>query len=149
MPTLIRWWEVFRAPEVAKLQQKHRVDWDATDGRNGGAQRTVWETLMEMERFNGKAKEEDIGAVAFVLDLANALERVDLPVVWVWATHFSFPRKILQIEETDGSCCGIKKSTTYLSLFMETYGLDFHHGYSVLGRRSMNKKMEARRSSDV
>ena len=82
----------------------------------------MWETLMEMERFNGKAKEEDIGAVALVLDLANALERVNLPVVWVWATHFSFPRKILQIEETDGSCCGIKKSTTYLSLFMETYG---------------------------
>ena len=25
-----------RAPEVAKWQQKYRVDWDATDGRNGG-----------------------------------------------------------------------------------------------------------------
>ena len=32
------------------------VDWDATDGRNGGAQPTVWEVLMEMERFNGRAK---------------------------------------------------------------------------------------------
>ena len=29
MPTLIRWWEVLRAPEVAKWQQKYRVDWDA------------------------------------------------------------------------------------------------------------------------
>ena len=33
---------------------KHRVDWDATDGRNGGAQQVVWEILMEMERFYGK-----------------------------------------------------------------------------------------------
>ena len=24
--------------QVAKWQQKYRVDWDATDGRNGGAQ---------------------------------------------------------------------------------------------------------------
>ena len=46
MPTLIRWWEALRAPEVAKWQQKYRVDWDATDGRNGGAQQTLWEILM-------------------------------------------------------------------------------------------------------
>ena len=57
MPTVIRWWEALRAPEVTKLQQKCRVDWDATDGRNGGAQRTVWELLMEMKRINGKVKE--------------------------------------------------------------------------------------------
>ena len=96
-PTLIRWWEALRAPEVAKWWQKYRVDWDATDGRNGGAQRTVWEVLMEMERFNGRAKAEDRGAVALVPDLAKAFERVSLPVVWAWATHFSFPRKILRV----------------------------------------------------
>ena len=39
---------------MAKWQQKYRVDWDATDGRNGGAQRTVWEVWMDIERFNGK-----------------------------------------------------------------------------------------------
>ena len=32
-----------------------------------------------------------------VLDLAKAFERVSLPVVWAWATHFSFPRKILRV----------------------------------------------------
>ena len=47
---------------------------------------------MEMERFNGKAMEEDQGAVASVLDLAKAFERVSLCVVWAWATHFSFPK---------------------------------------------------------
>ena len=36
MPTLIRWWEALKYP--AKWQQKYSVDWDATDGRNGGAQ---------------------------------------------------------------------------------------------------------------
>ena len=94
MPTLIRWWEALRAPEEAKWQQQYRVDWDATDGRNGGAQRTVWEVLMEMVRFNGKAKAEDQGAVALVLDLAKAFERVSFPVVWAWATQFS---KILRV----------------------------------------------------
>ena len=52
---------------------------------------------MEMERFNGKAKAEDQEAVALVLDLAKSFERVSLPVVWAWATHFSFPRKILRV----------------------------------------------------
>ena len=56
MPTTMPWWEALRALDVAKWQQKYRVDWDATDGRNGGAQQTVWETLVEMERFSGKAK---------------------------------------------------------------------------------------------
>ena len=82
---------------MAKWWQKYRVDWDATDGRNGGAQRTVWGILMEMERLSGRAKEEDQGAVALVLDLSKAFERVSLPVVWAWATHFSFPRKILRV----------------------------------------------------
>ena len=97
MPTLIRWWEALRAPEVANWQQKYRMDWDATDGRNGGSQRTVWEMFMEVERFNGEAKEENQGAVALVLDLAKAFERVGLPVLTAWATHFSFPKKILRV----------------------------------------------------
>ena len=98
MPTLIRRWEALRVPEVAKWQQKFRVDWDATDGRNGGAQQTVWEILMEMDRFNGKAKEEDQGAfAALVLDLAKAFGRVSLPVVMAWATNFSFSREILRV----------------------------------------------------
>ena len=82
---------------MAKWQQKYRADWDATDGRNGGAQRTVWDIFMETKRFNGYAKEEDQGAVALVLGLAKAFERASLPVVWAWATHSSFPRKILRV----------------------------------------------------
>ena len=97
MPTLIRWWEAVRALEVAKWRQKYRVDWDATDGRNGGAQRTVSEFLMEVERFKYRAREEDLEALAMVLDLAKAFERVSLPVVWAWAAHFGFPRKILRV----------------------------------------------------
>ena len=52
---------------------------------------------MEMERFNGRAKAEEQGAVTLVLDLAKAFERVSLPMVWAWATNFSFPRKILRV----------------------------------------------------
>ena len=52
---------------------------------------------VEMERLDGKTKEEDQGTLALVLDLAKAFERVSLPVVWAWATHFSFRRKKLRV----------------------------------------------------
>ena len=78
MPTLIRWWEALRAPEVAKWQLKYRVDWDATDGRNGGAQRSAWEVLMDMERLVESKSTRKQGAVALVLDLAKAFGRVSL-----------------------------------------------------------------------
>ena len=43
-----------------------------------------------------KQKAEDQGAVALVLDLTKAFERVSFLVVWAWATQFSFPRKTLR-----------------------------------------------------
>ena len=49
---------------------------------------------MEMERFNGKAREEDQEASALVLDPAKAFERVSLLVVWAWATHFEHQRRV-------------------------------------------------------
>ena len=73
MLTMIRWWEALRAPEVPKWQQKYRVECDATDGRVGGAERIVRETLLEMEGFNFQAGEKDQGAVVLVLDLAKSL----------------------------------------------------------------------------
>ena len=108
VPTLTRWWEALRAPDVAKWQQKYRVEWDVTDGRNGRAQRTVWEVLMEMERFNGRAKAEDQGAVAFVLDLSKAFERVSLPCALGCAV----------ISSTRGACSskGVRQSRSQSSL---------------------------------
>ena len=84
-------------------------DWlDAADGRHG-AQRTVWGILKVMERFKYRAGEEDLGAVALVLEMTKALERVSLLVVWAWATHFNFQKKILLfafvgILNTRGEC---------------------------------------------
>ena len=52
LPTLIRCWDRLRAPEVPRWQGRHRGRWGATDGRNEGAERTVWETLLDMERFD-------------------------------------------------------------------------------------------------
>ena len=82
---------------MAKWQQRYRIDWDATDGRNGGAQRIVWENWVEVERVKYCAGEEDLGAVALGFDLAKAFERVSFLVVWVWSTHFSLPKKILRV----------------------------------------------------
>ena len=97
LPTVSRWWEGVWELEVKRWQARHRVGWNATDGRNGGAERTVWETLPEMERFEYCAGEKDQGAITLVLDLAETLERVILPVVWAWATHFNFPMKVLRV----------------------------------------------------
>ena len=35
-------WRGLRAAGVSRWQQRHRIGWDATDGRNGVAERTVW-----------------------------------------------------------------------------------------------------------
>ena len=71
-PTLIRWWEA----EDQKWQ-------------SGSRSIALIGTLPtgEMEELSGRAKAEDRGAVALVLDLAKAFERVSLPVVWAWATQ--------------------------------------------------------------
>ena len=74
-----------------------RGDKDATGGRSGGAERAVWETLLEMERFVYRTEEKDQGAITLVLDSAEAVERVTLSVVWACATHFNDPRKILRV----------------------------------------------------
>ena len=84
--------QTLRAPEVAKWQLKYRVDWDATDCRNGGAQQNG---IGYVDGFKYRAGEEEVVAVALVQDLAKAFERVSLPVVWT--THFSFQKKILRV----------------------------------------------------
>ena len=48
-------------------------------------------------RGSNTEQEEDLGAVALVLDLAKAFERVSLPVAWGWATQCRFPRKKVRV----------------------------------------------------
>ena len=57
----------------------------------------MWETLLEMDRFRCYAQEVDQGATALVLGLAKVFERVRLPVLRAWATHFEFRRKIFAL----------------------------------------------------
>ena len=42
---------------MVKWHYKSGMECDATGGRNGGALRTVWEILLEMERFKCQAGE--------------------------------------------------------------------------------------------
>ena len=44
-----------------------------------------------------KQKKRIKGASALVVDLATAFERVSLPVIFAWATHFGVSRKILRV----------------------------------------------------
>ena len=77
---------------MAKWQHKYCIE-DATDGRNGGAERTVRKILLEKERFRYQAGEKDQGAVALVLDMATAFERVSLPVVLGLGDTFPISQK--------------------------------------------------------
>ena len=56
-----------------------------------------WEAsgAPEVAKWQNQAGEKDQGAVALVMDLAKAFERVSLLVAW--ATHFSIQRKILRV----------------------------------------------------
>ena len=60
-----------------KWQQKFRIEWDADVMEELSA---LWEILLEIDRFNYHAGERDGGAIALVLYLAKASERVCLPV---------------------------------------------------------------------
>ena len=62
-----RWREWLRAPEISRWQEVHRVEWDATGVRNGWPGRIVWETLLEMDRFDCRAGEMDQGAVTVMI----------------------------------------------------------------------------------
>ena len=66
---------------MMKWQQRYQIGLDAIDGRNGGAQRTVWEILMEMERFKCRAGEKILRAVSLVLDLEKAFVRPEANAV--------------------------------------------------------------------
>ena len=75
-------------------QQEHHVGWDATDGRKGGAECTVWETLLEMERCNHSAGEREQGAIALVHGVATGRRSPS----WVGlGDAFRLPRKILRV----------------------------------------------------
>ena len=49
-------------------------------------------------------------------DLTNPLECVSLPVVWAWATHYSFPRK-----STRGGSCGTRFTSGRRNVLREKF----------------------------
>ena len=78
-PTMIRWWEAMIGPEVVKWQQRYRIEWDATDGRNGGAPRAVWGNWLEMEMFEPQAGEKRSASRSPRLGLGEGLQAGQSP----------------------------------------------------------------------
>ena len=78
-------------------ENRSRVKWDDAEGSNGRAERIAWEALLQVETYNNNVEDIDQGAVTLVVDLAKALEEVQLEVVWAWAAHFGFPQRILRV----------------------------------------------------
>ena len=58
---------------------------------NGGVERSAWETLLEMERFDYRAGEVDQGAITLVLDVARAFERVPGKILLVLCGQLQAP----------------------------------------------------------
>ena len=48
-PTLIRWWEWFRAESVVEWKSRRDINWNACSKSVGGAGRAEWASLLEME----------------------------------------------------------------------------------------------------
>ena len=90
---MIRQCEALRAPEVLIWQHTFRVKKDATGRRNGGAERTVWEVLLDKERFTHQAGEKEQGAIALCLFWQDPFGRSACQC----ATHFIFLRKVLRV----------------------------------------------------
>ena len=83
LPTMIRWWRRFaraRSNELATGGTPPTVEMEELSVRCARLGRR-W------ERFDHRAGEKDRGAIAMVLDVAEAFERVSLPVVWAWAAR--------------------------------------------------------------
>ena len=85
MPTLIRWWKALRAPEVAKWQQKYRVDWDAADGATwrssahsvgslDGNGKVLWQSKRRGSRSRGFGSGPGKGVRACGLRLGDTLQ---------------------------------------------------------------------------
>ena len=53
---------------------RRNVTWDACSKCVGGAERTGWDTLLEMETKGPVGEGQSIGATALVVDLAKAFE---------------------------------------------------------------------------
>ena len=49
------------------------TSWVAASGHAGEAELTAWEVPLEMEKFDLKAGEQELGAVTMMVDLATAL----------------------------------------------------------------------------
>ena len=110
-----------------------------------------------MERFNGKAKEEDQGAVALVLDLAKAFERVILRVV-----KEEVEKKSLQLSVTENgkerkskmiASCGFlenelrqlsKEEGVTMANSVETLGVDLRTRVKRLGAKEKARRKKCK-----
>ena len=61
--------------EVSRWQERHRLGWDASDGGNGGAERTGKHCSRCKDVITVRAKKGQ-GAIPLVLDVAKAFETV-------------------------------------------------------------------------
>ena len=76
-----------------------------------------------MERFNDKAKEEDQGALALVLDLAKEFEWVSLPVGLGLGNALQLPKEVLRV------LCGFFEHQRRVQFEGCAGAANNHHGY--------------------
>ena len=82
-----------------------KQDWESSQVEGGFEEGDAleWYEDEEMMRQMGGCQQgrgEECGdeaAMAMVLDLVKAFERVSRTVVWPWATHFNFTRQLLRL----------------------------------------------------
>ena len=90
------WWKGLREPEVTRWQERHRVEWDAIDGRNGGAERTGGEMLLcdgkeLITEHVKRTRERKRWCLVWPRGLSVSVSQL----CGSWATHFNFLVRIL------------------------------------------------------
>ena len=83
LPTLVRWWEGLRAPDVMRWRGTHLTGEIKERSALCGRLCSICKDSRTVQAKKTKDRKR----------LAEALERFGLPVAWAWATHFNFTRK--------------------------------------------------------
>ena len=85
------------ASDSKNRKKRSRVQWDAAEGSKGGAGRTAWEALLDMDKYIYDVEETEPRSSYFGCGSGRSLWEVQLRVVWAWAMHFGFPQRILRV----------------------------------------------------
>ena len=84
-------------PSVAKMEEEASGELGCYRRKSTEEQKDSLGSTARHGKYSDNLEETDGGAVTWVVDLAQACEKVQLKVVCAWMMHFGFPQRILRM----------------------------------------------------